>query len=235
MLNKFATASLLTLAFATLSITANAGIIVDWDLTGTPGNQASSAASSNAAHVSGTNLTRGTGLTASNGSDSINASGWTGESTDYFSFGFTVDSGYQVDLSSMLMGTRSSNTGPGTVGLFYSGDGFTTALHTFDQTPGSNVVHSVIDLSGLPDLTGSTQFRVAQIGTASANGGTTGSSGTFRIAEFFNGTNYTNLQLNGSVSAFIPEPGSHTLMLAGLGLLGFMAHRASKSSGGCKS
>ena len=53
------------------------------------------------------------------------------------------------------------------------GDAIATALTTFDQAPGSNFVNTIVDLSALPDLMGNVEFRVAQIGTAAANGGST--------------------------------------------------------------
>jgi hypothetical protein len=211
----------------TVSSTAYADSIVEWDLTGAAGSQASNTAFSAASHVAGDNLVRGAGLTGSGAANSISASAWSGQATDYFGFGFTVAEGYQADLISLVIGTRSSATGPGTMGLFHSGDGFASALYTFNQAPGSNYVNSIVDLSALIGLTGKVEFRVAQIGTTSANGGTTGTAGTFRISEYYDGVSYTNLQLNGSVAA-VPEPETYAMLLAGLGLLGFAARRRAK-------
>ena len=217
----------LTLAAALLvaSGAAQATTIVEWDLLGAPGSQASTPASGEAANVTGSVLARGAALTGSAAGNSISASGWTGEATDYFSFGFAVESGYQVDLDDLYIGTRSSGTGPGTMGLFYSGDNFGAALTTFNQAPGSNFVNSVIDLSALPDLTGNVEFRLLQVGTAAANGGSTGSAGTFRVTGYFAGGSFDrNTQLTGTVSA-IPEPRTYLMMFAGLVMIGFMAAR----------
>ncbi|MFA5982467.1 MAG: hypothetical protein WC782_00460 [Methylococcaceae bacterium] len=104
-----------------------------------------------------------------------------------FSFGFTVDSGFSVNLDQLVIGTRSSNTDPGTLGLFYSGDSFATSLFNFTQAPGSNLVNSIIDLSALTDLTGAVEFRIFQIGNNAANGGSTSTNGTFRVADYFVG------------------------------------------------
>ena len=207
-----------------LSTSASADVVVDWDLTGMAGTETIQAANSFATGITGNALTEGAGLTANAGGNSMNAKGWNNESTDYFSFGFNVGNGYKADLASLVIGTRSSGTGPGTMGLFYNGDNYATALYTFDQAPGNNYVNSIVDLSALQNLTGTIEFRVAQIGTNSAAGGTTSGAGTFRIAEYYDGANYTNLQLNGTVAA-IPEADTYTMLLAGLGLVGFVARR----------
>ena len=207
------------LAIAT-SANVNAAVVVDWDLTGLVGTETSMAANSAEIGITGSALTEGAGLIGNTGANSMNAKNWNGEATDYFSFGFSVTGGYQADLSSLVIGTRSSGTGPGILGLFYSGDGYTNSLFTFDQSPGSNYVNSIIDLSGLQNLTGTVEFRVAQIGTTSANGGTTSTAGTFRISEYYDGANYTNLQINGDISA-VPVPAAAWLLGSGLiGLVG---------------
>jgi hypothetical protein len=208
-----------------LSATAQAVTIVEWNLAGAPGNQATTPALSAAANVTGGDLARGAGLTGTTAGSSISASGWTGQATDYFSLSFTVEAGYTVDLSSLLIGTRSSGTGPGTMGLFYSGDSFATALTTFDQAPGSNFVNTIVDLSALPDLMGNVEFRVAQIGTVAANGGSTSSAGTFRITGYFEGGAFvSNTAFTGTVSV-VPEPGSLAMLMAGLAAVGFVARR----------
>jgi hypothetical protein len=217
--------TLVTAVALGLSAPAQAVTIVEWNLAGAPGNQASTPALTAAANVTGGDLARGAGLTGSAAGNSISASGWTGQPTDYFSLSFTVAAGYTVDLSSLFIGTRSSGTGPGTMGLFYSGDAYTTTLATFDQTPGSNFVNTIVDLSALPDLTGNVEFRVAQIGTASAGGGSTSSAGTFRIAGYFEaGSFVSNTAFTGTV-AVVPEPGSLAMLMAGLAAVGFVARR----------
>lgn len=197
---------------------ANAGVITSYNLNGAPGDQAFTAGSA-AANTTALNLTRGAGLTASTGGNSFSATGWTQQATDFFSFGFTVNSGFSANLDKLYIGTRSSNTGPGTMGLFYSGDGFATALTTFNQAPGSNFVNSIIDLSALTGLTGTVEFRIRQIGNTAANGGSTSSSGAFRVTAYFeNGAFNRDLQLTGEV---VPAPSA----LALLGLGGLVAAR----------
>jgi hypothetical protein len=194
---------------------ANADIVASWNLQGTAnGNNASASGSGVAGQTSATNITRGAGLTAlgTPANNGFSADGWTGQATDFISFGFTVNAGYSVNLTSLLIGSRSSNTGPGSLGLYYSGDSFASNLFTFVQSPGSNFVNSNIALA-LSGLTGVVEFRIRAIGTTSANGGSTGSNGTFRLTNYFAATvDSGSLSFNGTV---IPAPGA--LALVGLG------------------
>ena len=202
-----------------LAVSANASVTLsDWNLTGAPGTQALTTGNGSA-NITASDLARGAGLTGTAAANSISASGWTNQTTDYFSFGFTVAGGYSANLDSLYIGSRSSGTGPGTLGLYYSGDGFSSNLFTFNQAPGANFVNSIVSLSGLTGLTGNVEFRVAAIGSVAANGGATGSNGTFRLTGYFaNGAFDRNLQITGDV---VPAPAS----LALIGLGGLVATR----------
>ncbi len=206
-----------------LSTPARAEVIVDWDLTGLTGNETFLAANSAAGGISGNALIESSSLIANTGGDSMNAKGWNGETTDYFSFGFTVDYGYSVELDSLVIGSKSSNSGPGNLGLYYSGDKFASALYSFSEN-GADFSNDIVNLSALGLLTGTVEFRVVQIGSMAANGGETSSVGTFRIAEYTDGMTSSNLQFIGTV-ATVPEADTSAMLLAGLGLVGVMARR----------
>lgn len=198
---------------------ASAQTVVQWDLQGAPGDQAFTAGVA-AVGVTAGNLTRGTGITPTAAANSLSGSNWADLGpNDYFTFGFTADAGNSVDLDDLYIGTRSSATGPGSLGLFYSGDGFTTNLFTFLQAPGGNFVNSIVDLSALPNLGGSVEFRIRSINGVAANGGAINVNGTFRVTGYFvGGTFDRNMQLTGIV---VPAPGAMAL----LGLGGLVAAR----------
>ncbi|MCC5785727.1 MAG: hypothetical protein JJU33_03390 [Phycisphaerales bacterium] len=212
------------------SLTSASGastIITAYDLFGEPGNQAFTAPSESATGVTGLNMTRGTGLNATSAANSFSSSGWNtlNASEDYFSFGFTVAENAVVNLSSLFIATRASNTGPGDLGLFFSGDGFSNNLFTFTQS-GTAFLNSEIDLSGLAGLTGEVEFRIVALSDTRADGNTgIAAGGTLRIAEFFEGGEFSPVRFVGEV-VVIPLPGAAGLGLAGLGLVAVRRRRA---------
>jgi hypothetical protein len=198
--------------------TASADVITSYVNFGQPGTQASSPVGTVAANVTALPLTRGAGLVGNAGTNSLNAAGWDSlGATDYITFGFNVAPGFAVDLDTLWFGSRSSNSGPGQLGVFWSGDGFTTPVFTFSQS-GTNFTNSIANLSALQGLTGANEFRIFATSPLSATGGAIGSSGTFRVGDHFDGTNFTEFRFEGTV---VPAPASAAL----LGLGGLAAAR----------
>ena len=199
--------------------TASADVITSWTSFGQPGDQAATPVGTAAANVTGTAMTRGAGLGANAGGNSLNSNGWdTLDSTDYVSFGFTVDAGYSVNLDTLWMGTRSSNSGPGSLGVFYSVDGFASPVFTFTQS-GTAYTNSIADVSALTGLTGSVEFRIYALDGTRADGNTgISSSGTFRVGDHNDGSNFSEFRFEGSV---VPAPASAAM----LGLGGLVALR----------
>jgi len=127
------------------------------------------------------------------------------------------------------MGTKSSNTGPGTIGLYYSTDNFATSTLLTSLAENAAYVNSDIDLSGIGAITGTLTFRLVEIGTNSANGGTTGSSGTFRVSSYYPSGTYIANQITGTVAQDItPTPIPAAAWLLGSGVLGLAGIRRRK-------
>lgn len=163
--------------------------LAGWDLIPAPGNQEFHPGLAMHPNVQSSNMVRGPGLVTAPAGSSFNSTWWNGdESEDYVEFGFTVDAGYQVDLSALLLSTYSSFSGPANLQLFASTDGFTSPLHTFVQ-PSNTSVSSNIDLSSLPTITGAFSVRIYEFGNTTADGtGITASAGSFRISNYLNHT-----------------------------------------------
>jgi len=213
-MRTFAAAAVLVITAGT----ASADVITSWVNFGQPGDQAFSPVGTEAANVTGSVLTRGSGITATGAGNSISANGWDDLSADdYFTFGFTVDAGYSVDLDTLWFGSRSSGSGPGFLSVYTSLDGFTTPVYSFAQV-GTSFNNNIADLSSLTGLTGSVEFRILADNGTSASGGTIGSGGTFRLGDHFDGSDFTEFRFEGTV---VPAPASAAL----LGLGGLVAVR----------
>ncbi len=170
-----------------------------WNFTGAPGNQATTTGTG-VTNVTATDFTRGAGINATAGANSINSNGWDAGDDRYLSFGFTVAGGFRVNLSTLKIGTSASGTGPRDMALVYSGDNFATPLHTWIQP--NTFLNQVIDLSALTNLTGTVEFRIISTSNVSANNGTVGSGGTFRVTNYFDGgTNTGSSAFTGIVEA----------------------------------
>ena len=205
---------------AAVSGSASADVITSYVSFGQPGDQGATPVGTVAANVSALPLTRGAGLSGNAGGNSLNSAGWDSlDSTDYITLGFEVAPGYQVDLDTFWMGTRSSGTGPGNLGVFSNVDGFTSPVFTFAQS-GTSYTNSVADMSALTGLTGSVEFRIIALNSVSVSGGSISSTGTFRLGDHYDGANYSEVRFEGSVSQ-IPAPASAALM----GLGGLVAAR----------
>jgi hypothetical protein len=175
--------------------------------------------------VTADNMVRGSGLDPNAGDNSMNSRNWDeapaanpSDDLDYIQFGFDVEDGFCVVLDQLIIGTRSSNTGPGTVGVFTNLDGYALPVSTLVQ-PGDGFLDSIIDLSGLGAVAGAFDIRLIEIGNTQADGdGDTGSTGTFRVVDFLDDNlGFIDTQITGRVIVKdVPDPGS-------TGLLGLLA------------
>jgi len=175
-------------------------------------------------------MTRGDGLTPSSYNNTFASTGWNSFATnDYVQFGFTVAQGYQAILTGLWMELWSATpyygTGPGTIGLYGSSDNFATQtlLYTYNfPSGGYNEASGAVDLSSLQNITGTYLFRLVEIGTNGAGGGTT-QGGALEVDNYYvgSGTYYVN-SVTGSVA---PVPVPSALWMLGSGLVGLAGMR----------
>ncbi len=211
-------ASMVALSFVVGSAVAQSGsaqTLITWDTSAASGSTVSITATESETNFSGSDLVRGSGLSVVSGTGVFSSSGFSGtDADDYVQFGFTVDSGVAANLGNFTITTSTSNTGPGTLGLYSSTDDYASTLYTFNQSETSSIDHT-IDLSSMGSLTGIVLFRIFEIGDTQADGdGATASGGSFRVAD---------LVIEGSISA-VPEPSTYAA-LAGVAALGLAAFR----------
>jgi hypothetical protein len=217
--------SIFVFALSVFLSSAQAATIAAWDMYGEPGDQLSTDGI-DSLNVTAYDMVRGSGLTPYATNNAMSSIGWDGiNSDDYIEIGFSVLDGYEVTLDELWIGTRSSNTGPGTIGYYSSLDGYTNPFFTSPQT--GSYVNSIIDLSGLGSVTGDFYVRLFEIGDTQADGsGATSGAGTFRITDHYNTGTYTDVQFTGTTSP-VPVPGAVWLLGGGLiALLGIRRKNA---------
>lgn len=114
---------------------ATTGVLATWSFAGATGSQTSTATASSAAGITASPISR-TGVTATSGSGSINASNWpTAAQRDlgkYYTFSVTPPAGCTLTLTSVAIDGRASGTGPTQASVATSADAFaaTAAVST---------------------------------------------------------------------------------------------------------
>lgn len=190
-------------------------------------NGASVAASFVDGDTIGADLVRGSGVVERT-DNNFNSRGWTATSladaeanNDFLEWGFISTDAY--DLTDLEIGYDRSPTGPTFIEIFASISGGLFQSIFLDTDVATNSEVNTIDLSGGAfDGVNDVTFRLfgwggtSALGTLAIETGTVGPRGGFGLA------------VNGEVAAVsvVPLPAGLPLMLAGLGMLGFMRRRA---------
>jgi len=177
------------------------GSLVAWDLTDEPGNQAATAPSASAAHVTGLALSRGPGLVPTAGQHSLAATGWHDLAPDdYVELGLAVEAGFAATLSELRIALRASGTGPALVALRSNRDGYSADLATFNLAANTTQTFAV-DLSALGRATGAVVLRLVAADGTSASGGTLGAQGSLRVTRVVSGSTTGPVELRGRVDS----------------------------------
>jgi len=154
-------------------------------------------------------FSRGSGINSVFGSGTFPGNSWTLASTldpnDYFSVTLSPNSGFSLDLTSIVFDERRSGTGIREWSLFSSADNFATGITSVSVPDNTDTrTQNTVNLgSSFTGLTDTTEFR--WYGFSAESG-----VGTWRL---------DNVVLNGSITA-VPEPSTYALATAVV-LIGF--------------
>jgi hypothetical protein len=146
------------------------GALLKWNLVGQSGSETSAAATTTAAGVTGTALTRGGALSPAAGADSINSTNWPGiiDATRFYTFTVTPAAGCTVTLTSLAVDLSASGTGPTKADVATSIDAFAAHRPSVNANATSTIT--------LPGVSGTGAIEVRVYGY-----GASGAGGTFRI------------------------------------------------------
>ncbi|MDN3678261.1 lamin tail domain-containing protein [Flavobacterium paronense] len=215
------------LVVALLIVNFSNAQLLQWNTFGNTGLETIEPSVFNNANISTSNLTLGAGIGSIGNANRIGGNNWfdTGNTAagntiaeaiagnDYIQFIVTPNSLSDFTPTSLVFGWDSSGTGPSTIVLRSSVDGFTTNLGSVAVAASlSGPTAYTISISGLLNITTATTFRVYGIGATG-----TGGTGGFDV-----GSNVINVQLNGTTTTTAPTctPPSITSISPAAGIIG---------------
>lgn len=181
--------------------------LLQWNTFGNTGTETTEASIFNDANIVATNLTQGTITAAGNvnrfgGSDWFNTGNTVAGNTlveaiagnDYIQFTVTPNAGFSFTATSFVFSWDRSTTGPSSVTLRSSLDGYTTNIGSVLAMPAAISTGNTITISGINNITTAITFRLYGYG-ATGTGGTGG---------FDTASSVVNVQLNGSTASTGP-------------------------------
>ncbi len=197
---------MLLVIFMGTGVKGNAQLL-QWNTFGNAGTETTEPSVFNDPNISSANLTQGT-ITATANGNRFGGSGWfnTGNTAagntlaeavagnDYIQFIVTPNSGFSFTATSFVFSWDHSATGPSSLTLRSSNDGFVSDLGTVTGLAASITSGNTITISGLTNITAATTFRLYGYGATG-----TGGTGGFDVA-----SNLVNIQLNGTTTSTTP-------------------------------
>jgi hypothetical protein len=226
--------SLLSAAVVAMSLSASAGAdtLAQWDFESTTPADASNIASYPNAIAPAIGIGNASGIHASATTDWTTPAG-NGSANSFSSNEWAIGDYYQFQTSTIgfenitvSWDQTSSSTGPRDFKLSYSTDGSifsdfasysvrTNSSPAWSSSTPTGLDTFTYDLSTINAIENQTSvyFRLVDASMVAANGGTVASGGTDRVDNF-------------TISAApVPEADTYAMLLAGLGLVGFMVRR----------
>jgi len=203
----------MTLLLAAGTAHADFSYLAAWDNNDQAGNQAFTAPKTpGSVNISAGNMVRSSGLSGESISDSFSSKGFNNPG-NFVQFGFSIATGYSANLGELWIGTKSSATGPSTIGVFTSADNYTTAISTIIEN-GTNTTYSKIVLSSLGLVSGTFNIRLKPTDITAADG-------TFSVTNYVAADGNYPTALTGNT----PTPLPAAAWLLGPGLLGLIGLR----------
>lgn len=148
--------------------------VATYNFSGATGSQTSQPVTSKDPNSTASDITRGSGVTATSGSGSINATGWTSsaqDANDYYEFTLTPASGYQLNITGISFSARRSAAGPPNYLLTYAIAGNETTITTGTLSTTTSTSISPAFVLSTPQTV---RFRIYAWGASN-------SVGTFRL------------------------------------------------------
>ncbi|RZJ35983.1 MAG: choice-of-anchor D domain-containing protein [Flavobacterium sp.] len=175
--------------------------LLEWNTFSNAGTEVSEPSINNDPNISAANLTLGAGVTAAANMNRFGGSNWwdtgdAGTSTianavagnDYIQFIVTPNAGYSFTPTSFVFNWDSSGTGPKSVALRSSVDGFSSNIGSL--TAAAIGIANTITISGITNSTSAITFRIYGFGDTAAGG-----TGGFDVS-----INAVNVTLNGTTA-----------------------------------